>query len=263
MVDINNDVLTELQESARSGAFERSMGGFLRWLAKDMDEWKKILPEALRAVRSEAIEEGFAKSHPRAADVYASLVTGLMFFLGYAKQAGAIDAGREADLLENCQRVLKQMTAAQGDLQNDQDEVLQFLGYLKSAMNAGSCHFGDSLKQGAPDKHSNFWGWRVIPGGREDIPDMLKPSGELVGWVDSVRAYLDGNAAFAAAQEMAKATGENLAITQRSLWQRMYERGLLMDVQKEAGRVRLSPKRVIAGVSRRVYVMSKKTLEDG
>ena len=62
-----------------------------------------------------------------------------------------------------------------------------------------------------------------------------------------MRVYLDGNAAFAAVQEMAKATGENLAITQRSLWTRMYERGLLLDVQKEAGKVRMSPKRTIAG----------------
>jgi len=262
--DVDNAILSELQESARSGALERAMGGFLRWLAHDMDEWKRALPGCLRALRDGAIREGFAKgAHSRAPDVYASLLVGLDMFFMFAVASGAVGEEEKAERFEACQGVLKDMIAAQGDLQANQDEVLQFLGFLKSSLNAGLCHFSDSLKQGAPAEHKSFWGWRAIPGGHEDAPEMLKPSGELVGWVDPVRVYLDGNAAFAAVQEMAKATGENLAITQRSLWTRMYERGLLLDVQKEAGKVRMSPKRTIAGVSRRVYVMGRKTIEDG
>jgi hypothetical protein len=41
----------------------------------------------------------------------------------------------------------------------------------------------------------------------------------------------------------------------------MAERGLLLDVQREAGKLRLSPKRTIGGVSRRVHVLSRETLE--
>lgn len=262
--DVDNGVLSELQTYAREGALERSMAGYLRWLARDLGEYKAKLPELLRLWRDEAIQEGFAKSHPRAADVYASLLLGVALFLDFAECAGALDASGKAGLLEGCRQTLKDMTAAQGDLQADQDEVLQFLGFLKSSLNAGYCHFSDSLKQGAPAQHPSFWGWRVVPvpGAPEDAPDIEKPQGELVGWVDSVRAYLDGNAAFAAAQEMAKATGENLAITQRSLWARMAERGLLLEIKDEAGKKRLNPKRTIAGVYRRVYVLARKTLED-
>jgi hypothetical protein len=83
-----------------------------------------------------------------------------------------------------------------------------------------------------------------------------------VGWVDPVRVLLDGNAVFAAVQELAKANGENLPITQRTLWKRMHEQGLLLDVQKEAGQVRLKPKRLIGGVHRRVYVIARKTMEE-
>jgi len=194
--------------------------------------------------------------------VYASLLVGLSMCLTYAEEAGAIDAAQMAERFKAGEGTLKDMIAAQCDLQADQDEVLQFLGFLKSSLNAGLCHFSDSLKQGAPSEHPSFWGWRVIPGHNDEAPTIDKPQGELVGWVDPVRVYMDGNAAFAAVQELAKATGENLAITQRSLWTRMAERGLLLDVHKEAGKVRLTSRRVIAGVSRRVYVMSRKTLED-
>ncbi len=263
MVDVDNGILSELQESARSGALERAMGGFVGWLAKDMDSFKSALPAALRAFRDHAIQEGFAKAHARAADVYASLLVGLDMFFMFATASGAIAEEVRAERFEACQHSLKEMIYAQGDLQADQDEVLQFLGFLKSSLNAGLCHFSDSLMQGAPAEHPSFWGWRTLPGGQEGAPDIKKPQGERIGWVDAVRVYVDGNAAFAAVQELAKATGENLAITQRSLWIRMYEQGKLLDVQKEAGKVRMSPKRTIAGVSRRVYVMSRKTIEDG
>ena len=262
MTDIDNGILSELQKAAREGALERAMGGFLCWLAPTMGEWKNALPDLRRSLRDGANQESFAKAHPRAADIYASLLTGLDLFFMYAESVGAVTAEERVAQSERCQAVLKEMIAAQGDLQADQDEVTQFLGYLKSALNAGMCHCGDRNTQGPPTEHPSFWGWRVIPGHGEDAPSIDKPNGELIGWVDELRIYLEDNSAFAAVQEMAKATGENLAITQRSLFRRMYDRGLLQDVAKEGGKVRLAPKRVIAGVSRRVYIMSRKTLED-
>jgi hypothetical protein len=42
----------------------------------------------------------------------------------------------------------------------------------------------------------------------------------------------------------------------------MEERGLLLDIGEESGKKRRDPKRVVAGVSRRVYIISRKTLED-
>ena len=262
VTDIDNAILSELQIAARDGALERAMGGFLQWLASAMDDWKKALPELRRSLRDGANQESFAKAHPRAADIYANLLIGLDLFFMYAESVGAVTAEERVAQFERCQTVLKEMIAAQGDLQADQDEVTQFLGYLKSSLNGCMCHCGDTFKQGPPTEHPSFWGWRVIPGHGEDAPIFDKPNGEPIGWVDEQRVYLDGNLAFAAAQEMAKATGENVAITQRSLWVRMNERGLLQDVVKENGKVRLNPQRRIAGVKRRVYIMSRKTIED-
>ncbi|MCX7108687.1 MAG: bifunctional DNA primase/polymerase [Proteobacteria bacterium] len=262
MADVDNGILSELQQFARDGALERAMGGFLRWLAPTMDEWKKALPDLRRSLRDGANQESFAKAHPRAADIYASLLVGLDLFFMYAESVGAVTAEEHVAQFERCQTVLKEMIAAQGDLQADQDEVTQFLGYLKSSLNAGYCHCSDTFKQGPPTEHPRFWGWPIIPGQGEDAPTIGKPNGELIGWVDEQRVYWDGNAVFAAVQEMAKATGENLSITQRSLWVRMNERGLLLEVKKEDSKVRLNPQRRIAGVKRRVYIMSRKTIED-
>ncbi|SMF95869.1 Primase C terminal 2 (PriCT-2) [Methylomagnum ishizawai] len=260
--DIDNTVLSELQESARVGRLETAMAGYLAWLAPIMDEHKTSLPAQLRAIRDRANTEGFTHSHPRAADIYASFIIGLDLFLDFAVHVGAADRAACASLFERCETTLKAMVSAQGDFQADQDEVAQFFGFLRSALNAGYCHFSDSLHQGAPAEHPSFWGWRVIPSTDEGVPAIEKPQGERVGWVDSTRVLLDGNAAFAAVQELAKATGENLPITQRTLWKRIHERGLLLDVQKEGGKLRLTPKRTIAGVSRRVYVMTRRTIED-
>ncbi|MEI7870230.1 MAG: hypothetical protein WCI11_20295 [Candidatus Methylumidiphilus sp.] len=262
VTDVDNGILSELQQSARAGALERAMGGFLRWLAPTMDEWKKSLPGMLRSLRDSANQASFAKAHPRAADIYASLLVGLDLFFMYAESVGAVTAEERADKFESCQTILKEMIAAQGDMQADQDEVTQFLGYLKSSLNAGMCHCADRHKQGPPSKPSSFWGWKEIPGIGENAPSIDKPNGKLIGWVDEERVYLDGNVAFAAAQEMAKATGENLAITQRSLFVRMDERRMLLDVAKEGGKVRRDPKRTVAGVPRRVYIMNRKTIED-
>ncbi len=64
LADVDNAVLSELQESARNGALERAMAGYLAWLAGSMDEWKSCLPGYLRAFRDRANQEGFALSHP-------------------------------------------------------------------------------------------------------------------------------------------------------------------------------------------------------
>lgn len=262
LTDIDNAVLSELQQLARAGALERAMTGFLRWLGKDMDEWKASLPGCLRAFRDTAIGEGFARSHARAADIYASLLIGLDLFRQYATEAGALNREEAASIFDQCEATLKQLVSAQGDLQADQDEVRQFFSFLHSSLNAGLCHFSDALTQGPPSEHPSFWGWRVIPGVNGE-PDSAKPQGERIGWVDDVRVYLDGHAAFAAVQEMAKSVGENLAITELTLWKRMNERGLLMDVvkEKESGKLRLQARPTVGGVRRRAYILHRETLE--
>jgi hypothetical protein len=135
---------------------------------------------------------GRAHRRPRGRPRRPAKPAGLRAFLDYAREAGALGADEQAGLLEAGRGVRKGLIAAQADLQANQDEVLQFLGFLKSSLNAGLCHFSGSLKQGAPAEHPSFWGWRVIPGPGDAPPSIDKPLGELVGWVDPVRVYLDG-----------------------------------------------------------------------
>lgn len=262
--DIDNAVLSELQESAHTGALERAMRGYLSWLASQMDTVKADLPGFLRTLRERANREGFANSHPRAADIFGSLSIGLGYFLDFAVDAGAADNAVRVAYLERGESLLKGVIAAQGEYQGDQDEVTQFIRLLRSCLNMGHCHVSDIVTQGPPPEHPHSWGWRIIPATDEN-PAIEKPQGEKVGWVDSEeqRAYLDGTAAFKAVATLARATGENVAITERTLWKRMYDRGLLHRVTKEkSGKLRLEYKRTIAGVRQSAYVVSVKTLED-
>jgi len=261
LTDVDNAVLSEMQRHGEAGTLERAMSAYLAWLAKRMDGLRVSLRGTLRELRDFAINAGFADSHPRAPDIYASLMAGFTLFLQFAFEIRAVTEHELAELAKRAEVDLRGLMRAQTDHINDQDEVRQFLGFLKSSLNAGLCHISDSDTQGPPFKHPFFWGWPKIPEQGSSGESLQKPNGETIGWVDDKKLYLDGNATFAAAQEMAKDTGDHLAITQRTLWKRMAERGLLLDVQREAGKLRLSPKRTIGGVSRRVYVLSRETLE--
>jgi hypothetical protein len=206
--DVNNTVLNEMQRHGEAGTLERAMAAYLAWLAKNMDGLRASLRVTLRELRDFAINAGFADSHPRAPDIYASLMVGFTLFLQFAAEAGAITEVELTELAKRAEADLRGMMRAQTDHINDQDEVRQFLGFLKSSLNAGLCHVSDSYTQGPPAKHPVFWGWPKIPEQNGGGESYQKPNGETIGWVDDKKLYLDGNAAFAAAQEMAKDTGD-------------------------------------------------------
>lgn len=258
--DIDNKILSELQTAAREGALERAMAGYLRWLAAEMDDWCQSAPAFLRHFRDLANAEGFATSHPRAADTYASFLLALDCFFLFAEQSGALDATTRAERYRHCDEALRALIQAQGDLQSDQDEVRQFLRLLKSCLNKGGAHVSDAADQGAPAEQAHFWGWRTIRGA--DGGPEIRPLGARIGWVDSTRLYLDGDAAFEAAGNLARATGEAFAISQRTLWRRLHERGLLLDVLVESGRTRLAAKHSFGGLRQRVYVLRRQQFEN-
>ncbi|MGX2031926.1 cell wall-binding protein [Methylocaldum gracile] len=257
---IDNAVLGDLQGAARSGELERAMAGYIRWLAGDMADWVTAAPGYLRALRERAIADGVGACHPRAADIYASLALGLDLARQYAVDAGALADDEAAEMFAAAETAIRVAVAAQGDLQSEQDEVTQFIGLLRSALTAGACHLCDVTTQGAPTERPNFWGWRVVPGA-DGGPDIDRALGGRIGWVDAVRVYLDGPAAYAAVQGMARSMGGHVATTEATIWRRLHDRGLLAETTKEAGKLRLAPQRRIGGVKRRVYVLGRALIE--
>ena len=77
--------------------------------------------------------------------------------------------------------------------------------------------------------------------------------GDRVGWLEGEDAYLDGSAAFAAAQSVGRDTGETLAITPYTLKRRLRERGLLASVdRRNETKERLEVRRTLQGTRRAV-----------
>jgi hypothetical protein len=98
------------------------------------------------------------------------------------------------------------------------------------------------------------WGWQ----GRQHThrteegtatETTWQPRGNLVGWIDGAELYLEPEASYAAAQEMARDQGDGLPVSARTLHRRLRERGLL--ATWDGRRQRNTIRRTLAGVKDR------------
>jgi hypothetical protein len=104
----------------------------------------------------------------------------------------------------------------------------------------------------------------LLASGRVYIQDLesesaRNPKGDHVGWLDGDVALLNPDAAFAAAQKLAQEQGEFLSVGQKTLWQRMRDRGLLArsDAERNLAKMTIGKQR------RRVLALAPGTLGFG
>lgn len=259
--DVDLARLSALQQAARDGELAQAMAGFLQWLAGRMDDLKASLPDKVRALRDKTLAEGWATSHPRAAEMHASLFVGAGLFVArYAVEIGAMTAEEAGGILNHYSVALRAALERQGDFVKESDEGERFLALLRAALSSGRAHLADSNTQGAPDVRPHGWGWRGAP----DKPDDQRAMGDCIGWVSAKlgQAWLNPDAAYAAAQELARAQGETLTTSAPSLWRMFQERGWLASVEpSKSGKPITTVKRVIGGNSKRCLVLSAPLLE--
>ena len=262
--DIDRARLTELQKAAREGVFRQVMAAYLKWLAPQMDVWKKVLPDMLRANRDKAIGLGFASAHERTPSDYASLRVGLTLLAEFITQTGALPPTKAADFEDRGEKALRALMARQGDNQREECEVRRFFALLQSALSAGRCHVSDKFTQGKPEDKPHFWGWRAIPMPVEDGNpiEQYRPLGERIGWTDGKTLWLDGEAAYAKAQAYAREQGATIEVSKNTLWKRVHEKKLLTAVRLEDGKVRyLTVKQRFGGPPIPVYSLSAEVFE--
>jgi hypothetical protein len=89
------------------------------------------------------------------------------------------------------------------------------------------------------------------------------PLGDRIGWLAGSAIYLDPDAAFAAAQRLAHEQGHGFEITQRTLWQRMKDRGLLLLQESAKKEGRLKVRQRVAGKMEWVVALPRTALEAG
>jgi hypothetical protein len=260
--DVELSFLSNLQLMARRGELAAIMAGYVQWLAPRISDLKKTFPEKVRDIRYQALQEKFATSHPRAADMYASLHAAADLYIEFAHAAGAINAICAQNLMDEIETTLKRAIQTQVQFQKQTDEVERFIALLQGCFGAGECHVADHLNQGPPQVHPFVWGWRK-PNNDADISGC----GQLIGWINQMKSelWLEPEAVFKVVQRFASAQNDPILIQKPTLWKRLLERGILIDSETDSksGKKRPDVKRGIAGKRARVLVFDTKLITAG
>jgi hypothetical protein len=243
--DVSLARLTPHQQAAAAGRFAAALAGFIRWLASQYGELRDRLPGERAALRDRTVA---GTGSPRTPGIVADLALGLEYYLAFAAEAGAITAAVRDDLARRCWVALGEAAAAQAAHVQAAEPCGQFLRLLAGVIASGRGHLAGPDGQ-APD-HPERWGWRrVTVGGGEHSRDEWRSQGHGVGWVDGEDVFLEPEAAYAQAQELAREQGDGLAVSARTLWRHMDERGLL--ASRDGPRQRYTIRRRLGGHDRR------------
>jgi hypothetical protein len=253
-VDVS--ILTLCQTDARCGLYAGAMAGYVRWLAGN--KWAGLSEGQARAcvraevekLRQQAAGADIGRPHRRTPEVVANLVLGLKYLLEFAVWAGAIGS-READtLLASGCGAIAGAAAAQSALQAGSEPTERFLALLSAAVSSGNAHMaaGDG---GVPVGAPGSWGWRRPDGLGVDSgfpAGAWQPKGERVGWVEDGIIYLEPEASYKVAQQMAPG-GEGLCVSAQALRKRLADKGLIV---RDTTRDTLTVRRTLEGASKSV-----------
>jgi hypothetical protein len=224
--DVDLVQLTLAQQAAADGLYAQAMGGYLQYLAPRIEALKRALPVRQRELRDVARREGV--THDRTPEIWASLAVGFEQFLKFALDIGAITETERQELFKECWEALRQASRAQDAHQRSEDPTGRFLALLGAAIASGKAHIADSNTLEEPKRQADQWGWREKTIGTGDYQRQeWQPQGDRVGWLDGDNLLLEPDAAFAMVQRFGRDQGTSLPLTQRSLWKRMADKGLL------------------------------------
>ncbi len=251
---LNWDRLTSHQNEARTGRYAAAMAGFLQWLAARKPELDAGLRAESAGLRDQAVRDS---SHRRTPGIVADLAAGWQWWLRYAVDAGALTAKEKDELWDRVWLALGDAAAGQAAHQGAQEPAARFLELLRGVLASGQGHIIGV--NGSAPPNELIWGWRNLNEGvMEAAPTSWRAMGQSIGWVAGDDLYLEPNAVYAAVQRLARDQGDSLAVTSTVLWKRLDERGLL--VSREAGRGRLTMRRMVGGARREVLHLAVRAL---
>jgi hypothetical protein len=249
--DIDAGKLTAAQRDAAAGLYAEALAGFVRWLAGRYGDVRNRLAAERAELRDRTAGDG---QHARTPGIVADLALGLRYLLAFAAESGAIGAAERAALWERGWAALCAAGAQQAEHGRAADPVGQFLRLLAAALASGRAHV--AATDGDSPETPSAWGWR-----REEARDgpAWRAQGRRVGWIDGEALYLEPEASYAAAQELAGAQGENLTVSAQTLRRRLKERGLLAST--DGKRQELTVRRTLEGRRRNVLHLYVSSLE--
>ncbi|MCC2663875.1 MAG: helicase, superfamily, partial [Geminicoccaceae bacterium] len=228
---ISATALSAAQPDATEGLFAEAMAGYLRWLAPLIADLKETLPDRHRALRDTLVQSG---EHRRTPEIAASLILSWEIFLRFAEETGAIGHDEAACLITRARAALTDSAEVQRGHQESEEPARRFLALLRSAISSGRAHVADA-DTGTQPEDAAYWGWQLNAAGSGDEREASRPYGERLGWIRHDDLLLDPDAAFAAAQKLARDQGTSIPIKQRTLWKRLDEQGLLASRDQARG----------------------------
>jgi hypothetical protein len=237
-----NPKLSACQKDAAEGKYAASLAGFVRWLAPQYETVRGQLRTELDELRDKARTKG---QHARTPATVADLALGLRYFLEFALSAGAISTSDQEELWERGWNALTETAAAQAEHQAAAEPCCLFLRLLVGAIASGRAHVAGP--NGSEPALPGAWGWRETHDGPQS---RWQHQGRRLGWVEGSDLYLEPEAAYAEAQELARTQGDSLPVSARTLRKRLRERGLLASTDTE--REVLTVRRTLEGRRREV-----------
>jgi hypothetical protein len=237
--------LTPHQGAAAAGQYAKALAGFVRWLAPQYDDLCNRLP-AMRCELRERAQTGTGSA--RTPGIVADLALGLSIFFDFARGSGVLTDQERDALFRRGWEALRQASDAHAHHVQAAEPTDVFVRMLAGALASGRAHVASPVGREPADPEP--WGWqRRQVGPAANGHDEWQPQGERIGWVQGDHLYLEPEASYAAAQEMARDQGHSLSVSSRTLHKRLKERGLLASWDEP--RQRNTVRRNLGGVDRR------------
>jgi hypothetical protein len=242
--DIETAALTTAQRDAEHGLLAMAMAGYLEWLARQAanSDLGPYLAERQRQLRDVALGE-----HRRTPANVASLMLGIETLFRFTVEAGVLSAAEEEAHVAAAWKALASLAQAQASFIQSEKPADRFILLIAAALLSGRAHIR-GLDGGPPEAHWPALGWREA----SSLNARWEPQGKAIGWICGDNLYLNPEAAYAAAQELARASNRLLATVPKTLWKRLQEAGMLVSQDDERHTVRITA----AGQRQRILHLS-------
>jgi Domain of unknown function (DUF3854) len=228
--DVPKPLLTPHQLAAGAGLYAAALAGFVGWLAPQYGTLAGRLPGERASLRDRARAEAGSSRTP---GVVADLTLGLKLLLDFALSVGAITPAEREALDRRGWEAIRAAAAAQADHIEAAEPTGLFLRLLESAI--GTTAYVAGPDGCAPRDGPDAWGWHQETFGGQVLgrTEWRPCDGRRIGWVDGADLYLDPEASFAAAQDLAHRQGDGMPVSNQTLRKRLKERGQLVSFEKD------------------------------
>ena len=240
------DWLGGFQNDAREGLYAAAMSGFLQWLAQDrrIEKVRHDLRDAVVRLRNRAQS---SELHARTPEIVANLYVGLLYWLEFAVARGAITEADSKRIQDQAWAALGRAAESQLDHQQSSEPATRYLELLMSAIASGKAHLAGLDGNHPGEESAGSCGWRKQHASWQFM-------GPRIGWIEGESIYLEPNAAYNVAQQVAGDGGGALIDSEREMRKRLEERGLLHSPDGDRFNRRAVRKR-IEGVDRWVLFL--------